>query len=182
MKSLYEPTTQGVIHTLHQWSNALQTFVGRNALTTSVTSVAWGTANKAFYVPITVLEKITIAKFYCTNGGTASGNFDIGLYDNANSKISSTGSTAQSGTNTVQSVSVAQFTIYPGVYKLAMSMSSTTGTQFMLNGLANASSTVQFDMAEEASALPLPSTATPVTMTTLFAVPLFGMFGAHTIY
>ena len=169
--------TVGRVHTQHPWS-AARNIIARNALTAGTVSTAWGTANKAFHVPIVIEELVAFNKFYTLNGATASGNIDIGVYDENNSLVKSTGSTAQSGTNVLQEISVTEFVLKPGFYRLALALSSATGTIFCMS-LVNADNSRPYDLTEEASAFPLPSTATPVLHTSGFFMPMIGIIRSN---
>jgi len=127
-------------------------------------SQSWSTANMALYVPFYVNDiGLVVEQFSVQNGGTISGNFDIGIYDAVTlAKIISTGSTAQAGTNAVQFVNVADTPIGPpGWYLLAMACDNTTAQFPMpsIDGINLAAAGVSI----QTSAFPLPSTATPAT-------------------
>ena len=65
-------------------------------------SATWPSANLAIACPIYIDSYGTVVKLWTANGATASGNFDIGLYDESFNKLVSIGATAQSGTSTIQ--------------------------------------------------------------------------------
>lgn len=69
-----------------------------------------------------------ITYFWWVNGGTINGNVDMGVYsESGQTLLVSTGSTAQSGTNALQTVAVS-YTLSPGRYYLAFATSSATAT------------------------------------------------------
>jgi hypothetical protein len=121
-------------------------------------SATWPANNLAIYVPFTLWEPFTVAHLAWINGAAVSGNVDMGIYDEAGTRLTSTGATAQSGTNAIQTVGITDITLGPGLYYMAMSLSSAVGTIFR-----NAPTAYLSEMSgvyEEASAHPLPATAT----------------------
>src|SRR5690349_4226388 len=75
-------------------------------LQTAESNSAWPQANFAIYLPFQLGRKRTATHMACRNGGTASGNLDMGIYDTSGNRLASTGSTAQAGTNTIQTVAL----------------------------------------------------------------------------
>lgn len=124
-------------------------------------SQVWTAVNRALYIPLYIDRPGIVTKFWTYNGTTAAGNIDIGLYNRSYTRLSSKGSTAQAGTSVIQEFDVTDFAIGPGVYFLGLAASLTTTTFFM-----HASSVAAYfggmGVTMEASALPLPATATPV--------------------
>lgn len=94
------------------------------------TSAAPGTANRTYYVPISIPSRYLIRRFWWCNGATANGNIDCGIYTRKGVLLANTGSVAQSGATTVQSAapSGGDFLLDPGSYYLAVQVSSTTAT------------------------------------------------------
>lgn len=136
-------------------------------------SAAWPAANLALYLPFVLPEPATVTALWLLNGATASGNIDIGVFDAAFAKLVSSGATAQSGTNAMQFFDVTDTLLPRGIVYLGVSLSSGTGTAFRYNtgvpGLHSATGMVQ-----QATAHPLPSTATPATLGQAF-LPIAGM-------
>lgn len=156
-----------VVHPFSFEGSSREPFSGSGA-----TSTAWGTANLGLYFPVTIQAPVVFTHACIANGATASGNVDIGLYDDAWNRLTSTGSTAQSGTATVQVIDITDILVPPGRYYLALAMSSATATtQATPSGTAMLGASMGW--AQEASALPLPSTATPARFAQTFA-PWFG--------
>lgn len=121
----------------------------------------WPTANLAFYIPISVHSTLTVVKMFIENGGTASGNVDLGIYDAGGTRLVSTGSTAQSGTSAIQEFDITDTTLTPGLYYLAMAIDNTTATLqrwSVTTALAKA-----IGVCTQASAFALPSSATFAT-------------------
>lgn len=135
-------------------------------------STTYPTANLAIYIPFVIDEPLTVQRLFWANGTVASGNVDIGVYSVDGTRLVSSGSTAQSGPNAHQSVDVTDTLLGRGVYYIGVSMDNTTGTLFRRNAAANDNKIV--GCAQEASAFPLPATATFATITTGF-FPLVGV-------
>ena len=91
-------------------------------------SFAWPTANRAFFFPFSLARPMLCAQLFNYNGGTASGNLDIGIYAEDGTRLHSTGSTAQSGTNALQVINPTDKIIPAGQLFLALAMDGTTGT------------------------------------------------------
>lgn len=122
-------------------------------------TAVWGAANGAYYQPFTIDEHQTITQLAWFNGTAVSGNCDIGVYDWAGTRLVSIGSTAQSGTSTVQAVNIADTALSPGDYYLGMSMDNVTGQVFRLS--IHHSLCIAAGMKVQATgAFPLPATAT----------------------
>jgi hypothetical protein len=132
------------------------------------------TANKARYLSIYLPMPVVVDRLFVLNGGTATGNVDIGIYEmESNVRLISTGAVAMSGTNTVQIISITPVLLKAGKYWLGISHSSGSGTFFALS--IGATSTEVLVLKEELSAHPLPSTATPVIQSGDFFYPICGM-------
>lgn len=125
----------------------------------SPTSGTWGTANRAVYIPLTLRRPFTLASMAVYNGATATGNIDLGIYTEDGVLIWSSGSTAQSGTNAYQVVTPGSpVKLPPGRYYIAMACSSTSATILGRAFLQHTGRAVGAGI--QASAFPLPSTAT----------------------
>jgi hypothetical protein len=134
-------------------------------------SGVWPQANLAQFFPFTITARHTYVRALLCNGATVNGNFDIGVYDLDGDRLFSTGSTAQAGVTQTQGVNIS-WTLDPGIYHLALAMSSATATvarsqpdnlDLRLNGCK-----------QMASAIPLPDPA--VFAACAFKVyPLFGI-------
>lgn len=140
----------------------------------AASSATWPTTNKAFFVPITLDTTIIVQTLFVVNGATASNNFDLGIYSADGTKLVSTGSTAQAGTNTLQVVTLGTpLTIGPSLYYLATAFNGTTGTTFKVslgvNGVFEAGVYIQ------TSAFPLPANATFATASAETIIPITGL-------
>jgi hypothetical protein len=134
-------------------------------------STAWPSANRAILTPMRLPEIVTVTKLYWYNGATVSGNVDCGIYTADGRLVVSTGSTAQAGTSAGQEVNITDTQIGPGIYYLALALSSATGTIF------RTAPTLAFlkamGLLQIASAVPLPASATLAAMATAY-VPVVG--------
>jgi hypothetical protein len=132
----------------------------------SIVSAAWHSANTATFIPFRVPMPVLVAQLWWWNGATVSGNVDMGIYDRVGTRLFSIGSTAQSGTNAMQTVDVADFRLGPGQFYLAFVLNNTTGAVMGDNGNISANNRKATGFAIMASAFPLPATATLATPTT----------------
>jgi hypothetical protein len=135
-------------------------------------SVVWPAANQALYVPFTVSDRVTFTRAHWYNGATASGNVDVGIYNEAAARLCSTGAVAQGTINVVQTAAfTASVALNPGRYYMAMSCSSATATMF-----ASSASLlpIMAGMYQQATAHVLPATATFATWTSTMQ-PLFSV-------
>lgn len=139
-------------------------------------SATWQVANKALYYPFTVSVPTTIVAGGPYNGSTATGNFDVGIYDDQQNAITTLGSTAQSGTTAWQVVAFASpVTLDPGLYYMALAFSSTSSTYFGVSAGGSGNPLRTAGVLEQASALPLPTTTATFATTTVTAIPLFAL-------
>ena len=144
---------------------------GRQTTTNASASAAWGTNNLGIIIPFYLTATTTYLNAWIYNGTTASGNVDVGIYDEAYALKVSTGAIAQSGTSAVQALAMTDVTLPPGQYYLALSCSSSTSTTFGQATVAGRAAA--FGYAQMASAHPLPSTFVPA----LYAQTLNPDFG-----
>lgn len=135
-------------------------------------SATWPTANLAIFIPFTLSAPYTVTQMFLWNGATATGNFDLGIYDHVGTKLVSAGSTAQSGTSVIQVVNVTDTQLGPGLFYMALAMDGTSGTVARTAPARTAFCKI-LGMAQMASAFPLPTTATYATVANSF-IPFFG--------
>lgn len=121
-------------------------------------SAAWGSANQALFFPITIQTPAIAYQLWLWNGGTVSGNFDIGLYDENGTRLVSSGATAQSGITSIQLVDIADTVLPAGTTWLAIVLNNTTGTTLRIN--PGAAYIAPLGVYQQNSAYPLPATAT----------------------
>lgn len=138
---------------------------------TTPSSGAFPASNDALLVPFYIHQSSLIKRLFAINGSSVSGNIDMGLYTQDGARITSIGSTAQAGTSTIQFFDIADITLGPGRYYLAVAMDNTTGTLFRANPSVARLQAV--GMAKQATAFALPSSITFATVTALY-LPLIG--------
>ena len=142
---------------------------------TNYASATWSTANLALFIPFIVSVPTTIVAGGPYNGATATGNFDVGVYDDQQNKLVSAGSTAQSGTTAWQVVSLTSTTLNPGLYYMALAFSSASSTVFACGSQVNTLAPRAAGFLQQTSALPLPATATFATATSGPNLPLMAL-------
>jgi hypothetical protein len=136
-------------------------------------SAAWPVANTAYFFPFTVADTVTFTRAHWYNGATAAGNVDCGIYSETGTRLASTGAIAQGTINVVQTTAfTASVSLTPGRYYMALSFSLATGTIFgggasLLHKIGGAYT--------QASAHPLPATATFATWTSTSLIPMFAV-------
>lgn len=135
-------------------------------------STVWPSANLALYVPILLSERVTVSQFFSYNGAAVGNNLDLGLYTEDGTRVLSTGSVAQSGTNTIQEFDVTDTAVGPGVFFLAAACNGTTSTLFVAN--PDAEFLRMLGCFQQASAFALPATATFAAMAQAY-VPVVGI-------
>lgn len=112
-------------------TGSLETQVGQGQVFCNMAIVgtsAWPTANLALFVPFTISSPITVVQMGVSNGGTVSGNLDVGIYDITGALLVSKGTTAQAGASAVQLLDITNTTLNPGTYFMAMAADNITGT------------------------------------------------------
>jgi hypothetical protein len=121
-------------------------------------SAAFPASNDAIFVPLYLSQATLIKRLFSSNGTSVSGNIDVGIYTENGARITSSGSTAQSGTSTLQFFDITDIVLGPGRYYLAVAMDNTTGT--LLRWSTSSALTKCMGIVGQASAFPLPSSAT----------------------
>lgn len=129
-------------------------------------SATWPAANQARYYPFQVVESFSVVSLATYNGATASGNVDVGIYSSSGTLLVSSGSTAQSGTSTLQTFSLTT-TLARGKYFMATACDNTTAT-FFRNNIGDSTRCEMAGIYMQSSAFPLPSTATFAAPTTAY--------------
>jgi hypothetical protein len=138
--------------------------------TGAVSTASW-TANRAIYVPMAFDVPLLLARFFWVNGSVTTDNIDCGIYDTNMAKIISTGSVARSGSSLTQYANVTDTLLAPGHYFLALA-SDGTGTCGEVDS-ASIQGLRTFGLTQQETAFPLPSSMTPITVTTT-VYPGFG--------
>lgn len=126
-------------------------------------STAWPSANRAILVPVRLAIPAIAYKMAIGSGVTASGNFDVGIYDSEFNRLVSSGSTAKG--NSVESIAnITDTPLEPGLYYLAL---AANGANNYIMQTPSGTSPVPLQKArlmgtlEMASAFALPATITP---------------------
>lgn len=102
-------------------------------------------------------------RVFVVNGSVGAANFDFGIYTPSGTRIYSTGSTAQSGTSAPQFVTPGTpFVLAAGRYYFAYTNDGTTNVAWG-NVVATAATGAIGGLLSQATALPLPATATFAT-------------------
>lgn len=130
----------------------------------------WHTANEAMYIPLHVTGSFTITTLEWTVGTTGgTGNYDIGLYSSDAEGLPSTrqaslGSTAYPASSSVVTSNISDVAVTPALYWIGFVVDNATDTTEAYSFNAGNAS-VEFGsnpgVLFEASAFPLPATATP---------------------
>lgn len=128
-------------------------------------------ANQALYCPVTFPISATIysVSFAATNG---TGNYDLGIYDAGFRRLASTGSTAMTAAG-VKTLAFTDIYVEAGETLYVGGAWSNTGARFLCESATSLPIVIASGSAEEASALPLPATATPVTPAAATNLPIY---------
>lgn len=143
---------------------------GQTVAWAAASTAAIGVNNQAKYVPVAFPCECTLYSIRWQASNTT-GNYDLGFYNSAFTRIASTGSTAM--TAGLKTLTLPEIRVRAGeLWYAAIALSSTSGSM-----IAYPSTVIYVPAAvgvlQEASALPLPATATPVTVASGVAVPIF---------
>lgn len=138
-------------------------------------AVSW-TANYAGYVPFVLPWDYPVARMFYVNGTSQTGAVDLGIYDDAGSRIFSTGSTgAGAGIDYEQMFeTLADPLILPrGAYYFAIA-SAGSASRFVGSTLNNNTMRGAGILLDDA-AFPLPAQMAPAAVTANIILPLFGV-------
>ncbi len=91
---------------------------------TAAGGTAWPSANLAIFIPIRPVVPITITKLAVGAGATASGNFDVGIYDRSGNRLEHAGVTAK-GASVIHVLDITDTRIGPGLYYLGLAANGT---------------------------------------------------------
>lgn len=146
--------------------------------TTNTASVL--TANLAYAYPFLISESVTVKKMWYVCAA-ASGNIDIGIYNEAFAKVVANGSTVcATGTSSgVTDVDIADTVLAPGRYYAAFVVGNATATFQLVTpkGTSWTAVATPFQSAgafRQAAAFPLPATLTPAVHNDS-QLPYFGL-------
>lgn len=135
-------------------------------------SAAWPAANRGIFVPFSIDTEIEVVRMWTYNGATAAGNIDLAILNMHGGRVVSTGSTAQSGTSTIQVFTVTTTKLTPGQWIMGMAANSTSTTIFRVSPSTSYQATCGVRIMT--SAFPIPASVTGATPTSAY-VPMFGL-------
>lgn len=161
---------------VHTMSNYAMGGMHRPVGPSSGPAVITWSANLAVYMPVAIPWPYPVARVFWLNGSTiTTTNVDFGIYSAGGTRIYSTTSTAMSGASTIQYVTPGTpFILPPGSYYFAWTCSSTTSRGNAMT-FATALPAKMMGLLEQATALPLPATATFATFATILGAPFCGI-------
>lgn len=157
---------------INLWTLAGQPYQSLVGSPFTTTSGSW-VANQAIYLPFVLPWRYPFRRVCWMNGGLQSGSIDVGIYTVNGGRIWSNGGVAAAGGNQLQYVTPASpVLLSPGRYYFAMAQSG-NGTMWGCN--ADASRVRTAGLYWQASAYPLPASATFAAWTINFPVPIVGL-------
>jgi hypothetical protein len=156
-----EHQTLGPLDTVHtfSWECIGGQILSRGQILTGAGSAAWPGANWACLIPFTLGRRASFQRIFLFNGSVASGNIDLGVYDVNRKLLFSTGSTAMSGTDTLQ-VLTLNCTLGPGRYNMAVAVNNTTAQVIRFNPPADTFGFIASETMWGSSSFPLPAAFT----------------------
>lgn len=138
-------------------------------------STAWPTAKKVLYLPFELRAPFPVSKLWWLNGAAVSGNLDMGIYSGDGTLLLNVGSTAQSGTSTLQSAAPnVTPLLLPDSYYFALVFDNITSTVLRQADTLNAYANLKGMAMQTLANLPLPATVTFASINTSF-IPICGM-------
>jgi hypothetical protein len=158
-------TTISTIHALDVSGEVFQ-------YTATPGSNAYPLANLALYIPFSVSEAVTAFEGWVVTGTVAGGNFDIGVYSAAGSRLTSSGSTARTASAVNNTTAMTNLVLQPGTrYYMAFSADATSNyfAATEAAGLRECQGVL-----ESTTSFVLPSSPT-LSRTTRAYIPLFGL-------
>lgn len=135
-------------------------------------SAAYLLANLALYVPFSVSEPVTAYEGWVTAGATAGGNFDIGIYDAAGSRLTSSGSTARTASAVNNTTTMTNYDLKPGVRYYMAFAADATSNYFSVVPAAGLCESM--GILESTTSFALPASPT-LSRTTRAYIPHFGL-------
>lgn len=147
------------------------------ALGQSAAGQGYIAANLVLYIPFHVPEATILTKLFWVNGNAVTGNLDIGLYQTDGTLLVSSGTTAQTGTNTIQITDITDTAIARGTYYFGIVGDTTGATQKLFAALPAVGIMQALGILEQASVtLPLATNASPATFAAVSHafVPIIG--------
>lgn len=164
---------------------ASRSSIGSGLIKTATAAPATGispwsdAANCLLAFPFVLEQMTTFYKGFWVNGSAAGNNSEVGIWDDAYNKITTTGSVAGSGNSVPQAATLgATVTLPPGLYYAGMAHNATTTNQLFRWSVGTQGQAYWQAMGcwrQSGITLgSLGSTATPGDMTNI-AFPLFGL-------
>jgi hypothetical protein len=143
------------------------------AVPTFAQTGAWPVANQAIYIPIRVTHPVVARKMvWVTGSGATSGNYDIGLLDAVGRKLASSGSTAVPAIETLVVFTLpTALRLEQQIVYLALALSSATCQYYGYRLTVDTQEMRTTGLVQEASAVPLPTTATFALLSGTVPVP-----------
>jgi len=162
--------------------HSLDTFTHGAVLTSTqtITSTAWPTTNLAIYVPLRVPVAMVVVKLWYGSGSTGTGSNDIGLYDSNGARLVSNGNAAKPASATEDVRDVADTTIGPGLYYLALVASNSTDTYYAETDAAPMCAAIGV-LTEALGSTVLPASASWAVNQTLAYYPRMGLLRDTTV-
>ena len=148
-----------------------------SSIDSGMASTAW-TADLLVFVPLVLVQSVTITQFFWRNGATVNGNTDVGVYDETGTvKLASTGATANSGTSVIQTVNITDAQLGANTrYWLALGSDSATQTYLIANPVVSALDYIGVLQQAAGYSAGLP-TSTTFAVPSVAVLPMFGFTG-----
>lgn len=161
----------GGLTSIDTWRSVPFALLGQ---TPYIATSTYPTANLAIYTPVVFTDLGVVKKLWVASSTIGTGNFDVGLYNSAGTRLVSTGSTAKGTTTTEQIVDVTDTTVLPGLYYIGFNCSNNTDSFNVTTTTAPylAASGV---LTEAVGSVTLPATATWTVDQTLTKVITCGV-------
>lgn len=136
-------------------------------------STAWTSSNRALYIPFALPVPTLVRRLWVAIGATGGTNsVDLGIYSDTGTRLVSHGGTTAGTANQVQFLDVTDTIIGPGAFYMACAMNGTTATTIRIT--ASNEWPKAFGILMQASAYPLPATATFATVASMNVIPIIG--------
>lgn len=144
---------------------------------TASASGQWFSANDPCAMSFCLPRGGTVDQLGWVNGSAAGGNHDIGIYDLAWNRLVSSGSTVGTGNSVWQWVDVADTTLQPGRYYLAISRDNATANRVTYYIHAQQTYVVEFmgGWTTATDSFPLPNPLAGMVASTLTLVPVMAI-------
>jgi len=99
---------------------------GLSVISASGASNAWPAANLGLFIPFQTNERAIVYEGFIATGTLTGGNFDIGIFDLAGTRLANAGATARAGASVWQNVAMTDYTLEPGEYYMGMAADATS--------------------------------------------------------